>query len=77
MMEENKTAQCHSGNLCVVKLRLEDEGVVNQKMYWIGKHVNRATCAYPITGVCSDQGILRRKCVAVFIVRCSIAEAYG
>ena len=60
---------CLWGNLCVVKLRLEDEGVVNQKMYWIGKRVNRATYDNSIIGVRSNQGVLRRKCVAVFKFR--------
>jgi hypothetical protein len=36
---------CRWGNLCVVKPRLEDEGVVNQKPDGIGKCVNRTTYA--------------------------------
>jgi hypothetical protein len=50
-MEENKTAQCRSGNLCVVELRLEDEDVVSQKSYSVGNCLNRTTCDYSSTGV--------------------------
>jgi len=53
------------GNLCVVKLHREDEGVVSQKSYSIGRCIDRITWDYSITGDRSDQGVLRRNCVAV------------
>jgi hypothetical protein len=70
MLTKHNGAELPLERRCVVKFRLEDGGVVLHIQLAIDDDLTIEFLAHhSITGVRGDQGVLRRKCVAVFEFR--------
>jgi hypothetical protein len=67
MLTKHNDAELPLERRCVVKFRLKDGGVVKRIQLAIDDDLSIEFLAHhSITGVCGDQDVLRRKCVAVF-----------